>query len=171
MQKKLGNLSLLLKHIVFLLITYSVCRIFFYWFNYSYFSDLSFGQLFSILLFGIRFDLSVIILTNILFIILYLLPFAFREKNGYRSLLKWLFISVNSIAIFANCIDFAYFQYTFKRTNATIFNFFSGEIGNDLEHLLPLFLKDYWYIFIIGIIFIYIINYFYKTEILFLKKF
>ncbi len=162
MQKKIGNLILLLKHIAFLLITYTICRILFYWFNYSYFSDLSFGQLFFIVVSGIRFDLSVIILTNFLFIILYLLPFAFREKNGYRNLLKWLFISVNSIAIFSNCVDLTYFQYTLKRTNATVFNFFGGAIGNDLAHLLPVFLIDYWYIFIIGGIFIYLIFYFYK---------
>lgn len=162
MQKKNGNLIQLLKHLTFLLIAYSICRILFYGFNYSYFSDLNIGQLFSILVFGIRFDLSVIILTNFLFIILYNLPFAFREKTGYRSLLKWLFISVNSIAIFSNCLDFTYFQYTLKRSNASVFNFLSKGIGNDLFQLLPTLMADYWFIFIIGGIFIYTISYFYK---------
>lgn len=162
MQNKTGNLNLLLKHLAFLLIAYSICRILFYAFNYSYFSDLSIGQLFSILVFGIRFDLSVIILTNCLFIILYVLPFAFREKAGYRSLLKGLFIGVNSITLFANCIDLTYFQYTLKRTNASVFHFLGESIGKDLLGLLPTLMADYWYVFIIGAIFIFITSYFYK---------
>ena len=58
---------------------------------------------------------------------------------------------VNSIAILANCVDLAYFRFTLKRTTADVFHFFGGEIGNDLATLLPVFLKDYWYVFIIWI--------------------
>lgn len=162
MQRKNGNLILLLKHLAFLLIAYSICRILFYGFNYSYFSDLSVSQLLPMLIFGIRFDLSVIILTNILFIVLYLLPFAFREKNAYRNFLKWLYIGVNSITLFANCVDLTYFQYTLKRTNASVFSFLRESIGNDLERLLPTLVADYWYVFIIGALFIFITAYFYK---------
>ncbi len=158
----LDNLSRLVKHLAFLLLVYAIYRLLFYFFNYSYFSDLSIGPLFSILFFGLKFDLSVIILSNFLFILLYLLPFAFREKNWYRTLLKGLFLSVNSIAMLANCVDLAYFQFTLKRTNATVFNFFGGEIGNDLGRLLPLFLKEYWYVFAIWIILSWAVYYLYK---------
>lgn len=60
-----------------------------------------------------------------------------------------MFYIVNSIALLSNCTDFVYFQFTTKRTTADVFNFFGGSIGNDLGRLLPLFLKDYWYVFII----------------------
>lgn len=165
MHKKINNLSVLLKHLAILLLVYEIYRLLFYCFNYSYFSDLSLWKLSSILIFGLRFDLSVIILSNFLFILLYLLPFAFREKKGYRIILKWLFLIVNSIAMLANCVDLAYFQFTLKRTNATVFHFFGGEIGNDLGRLLPLFLVEYWYVFAIWIIFTFLIYYLYsKTE-------
>jgi membrane-anchored protein YejM (alkaline phosphatase superfamily) len=101
---------------------------------------------------GLRFDLSVIILSNVFFIILYILPFPFRETKTYRILLLWFFISINSIAFLANCVDLIYFQFTLKRTAADVFNFFGGKIGNDLGRLLPLFLKEYWYIFFIWLI-------------------
>ena len=114
------------------------------------------------MVFGLRFDVSVIILSNFLFILLYLLPFAFREKRGFRMLLKWLFLTVNSIAMLANCVDLAYFQFTLKRTNATVFNFFGGEIGNDLGRLLPLFLKEYWYVVAIWIVLSVLVYYLYK---------
>ena len=162
MLKYLDNLARLVKHLAYLLLIYAICRLLFYFLNFSYFSDLSIGPLFSIMIFGLRFDLSVIILSNFLFISLYLLPFAFRERNCYRALLKGLFLFVNSIAMLANSVDLAYFQFTLKRTNATVFNFFGGEIGNDLGRLLPLFLKEYWYVFAIWIILFLAMYYLYK---------
>ncbi|MGZ4059315.1 MAG: LTA synthase family protein [Bacteroidia bacterium] len=114
------------------------------------------------MLIGIRFDLSVIILSNSFFIILSLLPFPFRESKIYKALLKWLFLIVNSVAILANCVDLIYFQFTLKRTTADVFNFFGGEIGNDLGRLLPLFLKEYWYMFFIWIALSVLLAYLYK---------
>lgn len=162
MQNYYDNLYRLIKHLASLLLLYAVYRLLFYFFNYSYFSGLSYTEFLSIMVFGLRFDLSVIILSNFLFILIYLLPFPFREKKSYRVILKCMFLSVNSLAMLANCVDLAYFQFTLKRTNATVFNFFGGEIGNDLGHLLPLFLKEYWYVFTIWIILSFSILYLYK---------
>lgn len=152
MQTGAANFYTLLKKIGLLLLLYTICRLLFYWFNYFYFSDLSFGELLLILLSGLRFDLSVIILSNSIFILLYLLPFPFREHKFYRKMLLFLFILVNSTAILANCIDLIYFQFTMKRTTADVFNFFGGQMGNDFGRLLPLFVKDYWYMFLIWIL-------------------
>ncbi|MGZ4056351.1 MAG: LTA synthase family protein [Bacteroidia bacterium] len=76
--------------------------------------------------------------------------------------MKWLFLIVNSVAILANCVDLIYFQFTLKRTTADVFNFFGGEIGNDLGRLLPLFLKEYWYMFFIWIALSVLLAYLYK---------
>jgi phosphoglycerol transferase MdoB-like AlkP superfamily enzyme len=142
----------LLKQVGTLLLLYTCCRILFYVFNYSYFSDLAFGSFIYLLFAGLRFDLSIIVLSNSLFLLLYLFPTRFREKKGYRIFLRSLFILVNSIAMLANCIDFSYFRFTLKRTTADALHFFDGKIGNDLGTLLPVFLKDYWYIFLLWIL-------------------
>ncbi len=161
----------LIKLIIILVILYSICRLLFYAFNYSFFSDLNFSELLKILFFSIRFDLSVIILSNSLFILLYLFPFERRESNLYRTFLKMLFLVVNSLALLSNCVDLAYFQFTLKRTNASVFNFFTGKIGGDLLQLIPVFIKDYWYLFIIWSFLVVAIIYFYnKIEILRLSK-
>ncbi len=157
MQKHFHNVFLLIKHFFSLLLAYAFCRLLFYFFNFSYFSDLSSWKLLLILIFGIRFDLSVIILSNVLFIVIYLLPLPFRENRIYKSFLKWFFLTVNSIAVLANCVDLAYFQFTLKRTNAAVFHFFDGKIGNDLGHLFSLFLVEYWYIFGIWILITYFV--------------
>lgn len=115
-----------------------------------------------ILFFGIRFDISTIILTNSLFILLYLLPFQFREAKSYRSILKGLFVGVNGIALFANCLDFTYFPFTLKRSNAAVLNLFSDKMGNDFVQLLPSLTKDYWFILLLGALFVYLTLYYYK---------
>ncbi len=138
------------------------CRILFYAFNYTYFSDLQSLSFIYLLFAGMRFDLSVIVLSNCLFLLAYLFPAAFREKKGYRYFLKVIFIVVNSIAIFANCVDFAYFRFTLKRTTADVFHFFGGKIGNDLGTLLPVFLRDYWYIFSLWILLTYLLYLLYQ---------
>jgi phosphoglycerol transferase MdoB-like AlkP superfamily enzyme len=148
---KYNSILTFLKHTGTLLFIYALCRVLFYVFNYSYFADLSAGSLIFLLFISVRFDLSVIVLSNSLFILGYLFPGKFRENKTYRSFLKGLFLLVNSIAILANCIDLAYFRFTLKRSTADAFHFFDGKIGNDLVTLLPVFLKDYWYIFIIWI--------------------
>lgn len=165
MLQKNNNLAQLLKLIALLLSVYAICRFLFYGFNYSYFSELSPWQLVKIMFFSIRFDLSVIVLSNFIFILLFLLPFPFRENKWYRNLLKWLFISVNSIAVIANCADLVYFQFTLKRTTADVFHLFGGKIGNDLGRLLPLFIKEYWYVVIVWILLSIGLGYLYnKTE-------
>ncbi len=165
MDQKRLNIIALLKKIGALLLLYAFCRLLFYCFNYSYFPDLDLMHFLLIMLSGIRFDFSVIVLSNSLFLLLYLLPFAFREKKGYRTTLKWLFIGVNSIALLANCSDLVYFQFTMKRTTADVFNFFGGKIGNDLGRLLPLFIIEYWYVVLIWVVLSVILYYLYvKTE-------
>jgi phosphoglycerol transferase MdoB-like AlkP superfamily enzyme len=152
-----SNTWVLLRKLVFLLLIFTICRILFYSFNYSHFSDLSAGNLLLILFYGLYFDASTIVLLNFAFIFLFLIPFPFREKKAFQNILLWLFVVINSIAVLANCADLVYFQFTVKRTTADVFNFFSGGMGQDLARLLPLFLKDYWYVFLIWAVFIYVL--------------
>ena len=154
--------SVLLKRFAFLLFLYFICRILFFWFNHSYFSDLSFSQLIPLFFYGIRFDFSVIILSNCVFILLFLFPIPLRENKVFKLLLKWLFIIVNSLAMLANCIDFVYFRFTLKRTTSDVFNFLGSGKGNDLGRLLPTFLKDYWYVFFLWALFSIAVYYIYK---------
>lgn len=133
-----------------LLLFYFVCRLLFYFFYLRYFSDVSFSELLKLFFFGFRFDVSAIIACNALFIFLFLLPVPFRSKNWYRVLLKYVYIVTNSVALFANCSDLAYFRYTLKRTTFDVFAFVGT--GNDLFQLMPAFLVDFWYVFAIWII-------------------
>jgi len=109
---------------------------------------------------GIRFDVSAIVVVNCVFIILFLLPVPFREKKGYQTLLKIIFIATNSIALFANCIDFAYYRFTLKRTTADVFSWIGA--GGDTVRLIPQLLKDYWFVILIWAAMVWLIVKMYK---------
>jgi arylsulfatase A-like enzyme len=165
MNSAFSGLFILLKRLALLLALYSFCRILFYAFNHSYFSDLNIVTIFPLLFYGIYFDVSTVLLLNLMFIFFCLFPAPFREKKIYKLVLQYLFIIINSIALLANCIDLAYFKFTLKRTTADVFSFFEGGMGNDLARLLPTFLKDYWYIFLIwGILTWCVVLIYKKTE-------
>jgi phosphoglycerol transferase MdoB-like AlkP superfamily enzyme len=140
----------LLKKILVLLALYSFSRILFYVFNTSYFSDASLGQLFKIFLFGTRFDYSAIIQFNLLFIVLYLLPFSFTTNRIYRRILFIAFWVINGFLLLGNFIDIEYFKYTSKRTTADIFKY--AVISSDVRDLIPQFLHDFWYIPLLWIV-------------------
>ncbi|MCW3083699.1 MAG: sulfatase [Bacteroidetes bacterium] len=152
-----SSLFVLLKRLAALLAIFTLCRILFYAFNHTYFSELGFTGFMAILYHGVYFDASTAVLLNFVFIFLALLPFPFRERLGYARFQKWLFMIVNSIALLSNCTDLVYFQFTTKRTTADVFSFFGGGIGNDLGRLLPLFLKDYWYVVLIWIALVWLL--------------
>lgn len=104
---------------------------------------------------GIRFDISSILYLNILIIISLLIPLKLRSNSNYRKGVKWTFITINSIALLANYADIVYYRFTLKRTTADIFSFFS--VGGDFDKLIPLFLKDFWYIALIWALMVYLI--------------
>lgn len=140
MSAALANFRLFLNRMGIALLLFSLFRILFWWLNRDYFSEVSpavFG-------YGLRFDLSAIAFLFAPFILLHLLPFPFREKKRYQLTLKVLFHLANSIGLVLNGIDLEYFKFTLKRSTADLFEL--AGFGNDLFHLMPSFIRDYWYV-------------------------
>jgi phosphoglycerol transferase MdoB-like AlkP superfamily enzyme len=133
----------LVRSLVVVMVLYSVSRIGFYLFNTSFFPNLTFQRFVIIMGGGLRFDLSATLYSNSLFILLMILPFTFRFRNGYKSLVKWIFIITNSIAFAANTADFIYYRFTLRRTTLSFLNQFENE--TNLGKLLFQFVFDYWY--------------------------
>jgi phosphoglycerol transferase MdoB-like AlkP superfamily enzyme len=160
MQTNLYRLRVLVKTLSFVLFLYTICRLLFYLFYLHYFSDINFNELLQLFVFGLRFDISAIVACNSLFIVLFLLPGRLQAKSWYSLLLKYVFIIINGIALFANCADLAYFRYTLKRTTFDVFTFVGT--GNDLLQLMPSFLVDFWYVFVIWILLCLVLVWGYK---------
>ena len=143
----LAPLTAMLCNLVIAYILYFLARIIYLLVNYSYFEQgLSFSHLTEMLGGGLVFDTSAILVTNIPYIVLMLLPWHRKENSTYQQTCKWVFIVINGLALTINLCDSVYFRYTMRRTTTTVFSEFSNE-GN----LGSIFLTEtlhHWYLFI-----------------------
>ena len=107
---------------------YFLARIIYLTINYSYFyQDLTLVHLFELLGAGLVFDTSAILVTNIPYIVLMLLPWHGKERPAYQQFCRWVFVIVNSLALAINLIDACYFRFTMRRTTTTVFSEFANE--------------------------------------------
>ena len=121
-------LNLLLVYVV-----YALCRVAFLVTNWDAFAP-GFAQLDTALVIKgtLFFDTSAILYTNALYALLMLLPVPYKERAGWQSVCKWLYVVINGLGVALNMADTVYFQYTGRRTTWTVFGEFSHE-GNILS--------------------------------------
>ncbi len=154
MKQLLLKLKFCLELVLFLLLIFSLQRLLFYFFNFSFFKANSTGELFQALFWGMRFDLWIIFVFNGLLLLLILLPI---KNFRFRKFYLYYFTLVNSILSLFNLIDVAYFAFTLKRSTADLFSLMAT--GQDVWILLPRFILDFWYIVLFWIVFIFLLYY------------
>ncbi|MBR3714026.1 MAG: sulfatase-like hydrolase/transferase, partial [Bacteroidales bacterium] len=143
--------------ILLMYVVYFVCRAIFLAVNHSYYAEGVFGDNFGTLFKGsLVFDTSAIIYTNLLFLVLALLPLHWKEKNGvYKWIVKFAYIIPNSVAIVANLVDARYFQWTQRRSTASVFDEFSHE--DNIGRILGKEALSQWYLVLAAAVLIWII--------------
>jgi len=142
---------MMLKLLIALVLMF-LSRVFFYLLNLEYFSDLSFVEGLKIFIAGFRFDISAVLIINLPFILMNAIPFRVRFTKIYQGIANAWFYLINTVALMANFIDSIYFRFTLKRTTADIFNYLG--VGGDFDKLIPQFIKDFWYVMLLWILFI-----------------
>ena len=153
----------LLNNLLLVYLLYMLCRVVYvmeFWDLYSAgWSQLSLG---SLIAGGLRFDTSAILYTNLLYVLLVLVPLPRRwtTTKGYQLALKILFVVVNALMLVINLIDTVYSRYTGRRTTWTFFSEFQNE-GN-LGSIFGIELLNHWYLVLIGIAFILALIYLYR---------
>ena len=156
-----SNLSPLVATLVNLLlayVVYFVARMAYLLDNWSYFSD---SLTTEVLQGGLVFDTAAILVTNIPYIVLMLLPLHWKETQIWHQLCRWVFVIVNGLSLVVNLCDAAYFPYTLRRTTTTVFSEFQNE-GN----LGGVFLTEalhHWYFILLAVVVIYALWRFYTT--------
>lgn len=93
---------------------------------------------------GLLFDTSAILYTNVLYVVLMLLPLHWKERGVYHQCCKWLFVLVNSLALAINFMDSVYFRYTMRRTTTTVFGEFSNE--SNMGSIIGIEFLRHWYL-------------------------
>lgn len=155
-------LSSLLKRLGIALLCLFLTRVIFFIANHDAFIDVSFFDFF----YGSWFDVMTISLVMIPYWGLYLLPvsLSFRNTKSYRLFFRILFHVLNSTLMLFNLIDVEYFKYTSKRSTADLFSFVGT--GNDMSQLIVVFMKDFWFLIVLFIGFIFLVDFLYKkTEV------
>ena len=164
------NIIQLFSRISFLILLYATCRLCFLIANRQEFNLNTPVSTLLLFIYGIRFDLSAIFLTNSIFILVCLAPNPFNLHKYYDFFLKVLFVITNSFFLLLNLIDTAYFPFIHKRMQSDAFGFINGNKGNEFYRLLPHFLMEYWYLWLTFFLFVFLlINFYNRTEKLKLK--
>ena len=143
-----GICNLALSYFLFML-----CRFVFLWVNHSYYAELTGTELMTIVRGGLVFDTSAIIYINALYIFLMFIPLHYKESKRYQQVVKGVFIFTNSMALIMNLMDTVYFQFTNRRTTASIFNEFSHE--NNIAGIIGIEILNHWYLTLLAIVLIY----------------
>jgi len=148
----LQDYLVLLWRVTILVLLFTLSRLVFYLFNLPLFSAIPYGEVLTLFVVGIRFDLSAILFLNGPFILLGMLPFSLFHRKGFRVVLNGYYYLINSLGLLVNFIDVIYIRFTLKRMNADIFDFL--KVGGDFEKLIPQFMHDFWYILVLWLLFV-----------------
>ncbi|MFZ4456207.1 MAG: LTA synthase family protein [Bacteroidales bacterium] len=134
---------------------FSVTRILFYVFNKSYFSGMTTWHLFELMVSGLKFDLTAVLYTNLLFLLMMIVPFRFRYNMYYQRVAKYIYVLFNSVAMFLNMGDIVYFRNTLRRTDFSVFT----EFGNDHNSSKIVFtaMIQNWYLTVILVLLIVVL--------------
>ena len=147
LESYLSPLVATLVNLLLAYVVYFVARTAYLLDNWSYFSD---SLTTEVLQGGLVFDTAAILVTNIPYIVLMLLPLHWKETQMWHQLCRWVFVIVNGLSLVVTLCDSAYFPYTLRRTTTTVFSEFQNE-GN----LGGVFLTEalhHWYFILLAVV-------------------
>lgn len=150
--KFLHNYLSLLWNTLVVYVLYTFTRLIFLITNWQLFSqtlDWSHGS--SLFVAGLKFDTTAILYSNALFLLLFMLPLHMKENRTYYRVVRWLYVVINSICLYANLADCVYFPYTGKRTTGSVIAEFSHEGAGNMAKIFGEQILDNWYLLILGI--------------------
>ncbi len=134
-------------------VVYFVCRLAYLFENWATLSSgLSWSGMGGVACGCLLFDTSAILYTHILYAILMLLPCHLREGRVWQSVAKWVFVVVNSLAVFVNLCDAVYFKFTGRRTTYSVLQEFAHE-----DNLIGIFFDEFvnhWDFVLLGVVLI-----------------
>ena len=139
------SLKLFAKRILLIVIIYQICRLLFLVFNFGTFNQ----PFFSTFIGGLRFDLSAIAYTNMLFALLHCVPGQFKYNAVYQKVVKLLFYSINLLFIITNFVDFEYYKFTGRRSTYGMLT--AQGMEQEVAGLIGSFLAEFWYLLLIAI--------------------
>lgn len=146
-----------------MLAIYMISRWVFYYANARFFPDVTFGDMLTMSLGGLKFDLSALCYLNILCIAMQFIPLKCRDTVRYQRIVKIIFLVVNIVGIVVNTADIAYFEFGGRRTTWIVFSEFGGE--SNLGKIFLNSITGFWLVWLVGIAMIAAVIFLYYNPI------
>ena len=146
----LSPLVATLANLLLAYVVYAIARVAYLVDNWSYFSNSLTADVWRG---GLVFDTAAILVTNIPYIVLMLLPLHVKERPWWHRLCRVVFVVINGLALVVNLCDAAYFPFTQRRTTTTVFQEFQNE--QNLGGIFATELLRHWYFVLLAVIVIY----------------
>ena len=139
---------------------YFFCRLLFVYFNNDLVQVKSFSQLAELCYYGIRFDNVAIVYSNMIFILISIIPWKKTTYPGYQKVVFWIYWFCNAFFLSLNFIDFAYYRFNQNR----LMNNFLEVVENEpnMTSLLLHFAWVYLHLIILFIAMLYLLALAYK---------
>lgn len=127
--------------LLWLLLALFASQVFFYCYNSRIF-HLEGSEWLGFIYGNLRFGLATVTAVGLVFALMMILPFPWRRKGWWMTIAEVFLIVPALIALIANIVDGAYFQFTYRRISSEILLYLT--IGGDMNSLIPKFVVDYW---------------------------
>ncbi|SNC65963.1 Phosphoglycerol transferase MdoB [Hymenobacter gelipurpurascens] len=146
-------LRLLVRRFLLLLGVYLLLRLGFYLSNQAVFQEAPVGQVLWAFWHGFRFDISALLLLNIPFLVLSLVP---RFTRNWQRTVRGVYLTLNAAGIALNLIDTQYFKFIGRRTSDELFT-----ITDDIERQAGQLVGHYWFLLLPFAVLFGLLRYFY----------
>ena len=138
-----NDLTTFLLRLALLYVTLFLTQAVFYIYNKDVIGIITPGEFFVLLRGSFVFSNIGILYLNVVFIVMSLLPFRFRERSGYQRALFWIYIIPNVLCIVVlNLSDAVYFHYAAKRFTMDEFHFLNN--SNNAIIIWKSLISNWW---------------------------
>lgn len=127
-------------------IFYFIARILFYFYNTNLIKIDTLYDFLKLSYHGLPFDTTTILYTNMLFIVMSVLPLVINTKKVFQKGLFYLYFSTNLLMYSFNFVDFIYYRFSFNRSTRASLDTLEHEAKTTLFFN---FLVGYWHVFLL----------------------
>ena len=141
-------------------IFYFFARVLFYFYNSNMIIIESVEEFFYLCYIGLTFDTSAILYSNVLFILISLIPFKNYSSESFQKKMMILYFTTNLITYSTNFFDFIYYRFSQSRLTTRVFDILENETNK--MSLAGSFIYNYWHVFIFFFIMVFLWITFYR---------
>ena len=160
MDFRLQEYTALFYRIFLVYLCYFFCRLMFVYFNNDLVHVKSIYQMAELCYYGLRFDNVAIVYSNIIFILMSIIPWKKTTHPLYQKVVFWIYWLCNGFFLSLNFIDFAYYRFNQNRLMNNFLEVIEFE-SNKIDLLLH-FIWDYFHLIILFFAMLYLLALAYK---------